>query len=75
MNLKLQISIYMFIYFYKVVTFVYRKNSDTYAKQKHLRHKKVQGQSEATLQTGRCNQLRPRSYFIKDIFNSLNDTQ
>ena len=27
-----------------------------YAKQKHLGCKKVQGQSEAALQTGRCNQ-------------------
>ena len=26
------------------------------AKQKHLECKKVQGQSEATLQTGRCDQ-------------------
>ena len=42
----------------------------THAKQKHLECKKVQGQSEATLQTGRHNQkvwyqLRARSYFIK----------
>ena len=41
-----------------------------YAKQKHLGCKKVRGQSEATLQTGRRDQkvwyqLRPRSYFIK----------
>ena len=48
-----------------------------YAKQKHLGCKKVWGQSEATLQTGRCDrkvwyQLRPRSYFIK-YSNSLND--
>ena len=46
------------------------------AKQKHLGCKKVRGQSEATLQTGRRDQkvwyqLRPRSYFS----NSLNDTQ
>ena len=27
-----------------------------YAKQKHLGCKKVRGQSEATLQTGRCDQ-------------------
>ena len=30
--------------------------SISYAKQKHLGCKKVQGQSEATLQTGRCSQ-------------------
>ena len=28
----------------------------TYAKQKHLGRKKERGQSEATLQTGRCDQ-------------------
>lgn len=40
--------------------------------------KKVRRQSEAALQTGRCDQklwyqLRPRNYFITNIFNSLND--
>ena len=49
-----------------------------YAKQKHLGCKKVRGQSEATLQTSMCDQklcyqLRPRSYFTKTVFNSLND--
>ena len=46
------------------------------AKKKHLGYKKVQGQSEATLQTGRCDQkvwyeLRPRSYFIKMTQNII----
>ena len=48
------------------------------AKQKHLGCKKVQSQSEATLQTGMCDQklwyqLRPRSYFTKTICNSLTE--
>ena len=50
--------------FLKVVsTYMLLRNSDIclqkvviYAKQKHPGHKKVQGQSEAALQTGRCDQ-------------------
>ena len=50
-----------------------------YAKQKHLGYKKCEANQKQHL-TGMCNQklryqLRPRSYFTKTIFNSLNDIQ
>ena len=46
--------------------------SKFYAKQKHLGCKKVWGQSETTLQTGRHNQ---KEVTLSNICNSLNDTQ
>ena len=52
-------EIYHFTTFSSYITCIHYKLHDTgilYAKQKHLGCKKMRGQSEATLQTGMCDQ-------------------